>query len=108
MFRPVGNARAASKGANFSSGDGSDFHLEISVFGVEGFLEIKLGLEADDQIAWDAEAELDAQGEVGTHSFSLANDIAELGFADLHGFRSLDLGDTVMGDGVPDQGGSGV
>ncbi len=76
--------------------------------GVIGFLEIKLSLESDEQIPWDAEAELDAQGEVGTHSFFLANDIAELGFADFHGFCGLGLGDTVMGDGVPDQRGSRV
>jgi hypothetical protein len=75
---------------------------------VEGFLKIKLTLKADEQIPWDAEAELDAQGEVGTHSFFLANDIAELGFADFHRFRSLDLGDTVMGNGIPDEGGGGV
>ena len=89
------------------SGDGPD-HLEIFVFGVEGFLEIKLGLETDEQFAWDAEAELDAQGEVGAHPFFLADDIAELGFANFHGLRSLDLGDAVMGDGIPDQGGSWV
>lgn len=90
------------------SGDGPDFHLEIAAFCVNGFLEIKLGLEADEQIPWDPEAELDAQGEVGTHSFFLANDIAELGLADFHGFRGIDLGDTVMGNGIPDEGGSGV
>jgi len=44
------------------SRDGSDFHPEISVLGVEGFLEIELGLEVDKEIARDAEAELDAQG----------------------------------------------
>ncbi|MDE0835788.1 MAG: hypothetical protein OSA84_05490 [Akkermansiaceae bacterium] len=64
------------------SSNGSDFHLEIFVFGVEGFLEIKLSLEADEEISGDAEAELDAQGEVGT--------------------------DTMMGNGIPDEGGSGV
>jgi hypothetical protein len=52
---------------------------------VKGFLKIKLSLEADEQIARDAEAELDAQGEVGAHSFLLADQIAELSFADLHG-----------------------
>ncbi len=76
--------------------------------GVIGFLEVKLSLESDELIPWDAEAELDAQGEVGTHSFFLANHIAELGFTYFHRFRGLDLGDTVMGNGVPDEGGSGV
>ena len=71
-------------------------------------MEIELSLETDEQIPWDAEAELDAQGQVGTHTFFLADDIAELGFADFHGFRSLDLGYTVMGDGITDKGGSGV
>jgi hypothetical protein len=49
---------------HFRSGDCSDFRLEIFVFGVKGFLEVKLGLEADEEIPRDAEAELDAQGEV--------------------------------------------
>ena len=90
------------------SGDRSDFHSEIFVFGVEGFLEIKLCLEADEEISGDAEAELDAKGEVGTDTFFLADDITELGFADFHRFRGLDLGDTMMGNGIPDEGGSGV
>ncbi|MEO5714076.1 MAG: hypothetical protein ABIT37_11365 [Luteolibacter sp.] len=78
------------------------------VFGVEGFLEIELSLESDEEIAGDAEAKLDAQGQVGTHSFFLADDIAELGFVDFHGFCGLDLSDPVMGDGIPDEGGGGV
>ena len=91
-----------------ASGDGSDFYSEIFVFGVEGFLEIKLCLEADEEISGDAEAELDAKGEVGTDTFFLADDITELGFTDFHGFCGLDLGDTMMGNGIPDEGGSGV
>lgn len=90
------------------SGDGSDFQLKIFVLGVEGFLEVELSLEADEEVAGDAEAELDAQGEIGTHSFFLANDIAELCFADFHRFGGFCLGDAVMGDGVADEGGSGV
>ena len=73
-----------------------------------GFLEIKLRLEAGEQITGNIEAQLDSKGEVGTHSFFLADDIAELGFADFHGFRGLDLSDAVVGDGIPDQGGGGV
>ena len=90
------------------SGNGSDLHLELPVFGMEGFLVVELGLEADEKIAWDAEAQLDAQGEVGADSFFLADDVAELCFADFHGLGGLRLSDAVMDDGVADQGGGGV
>jgi hypothetical protein len=47
------------------SGDGSDFYLEIRLFPVEGFLVIELGLQADEEVAEETEAELGAEGEVG-------------------------------------------
>ena len=73
-----------------------------------GLLKIELTLQTDEQIAGDSEAKLEPQGDPGTHAFFLTNHVAELGFADVHGLRRLDLGDTVMGEGVPDEGGSGV
>ena len=82
--------------------------MDIFVFGVKGFLEVKLGLEAGEQIPRDAEAELDAKGEVGTYAFCLADHVAELRLADFHRFRGLDLGDAVMGNGISDESGSGI
>jgi hypothetical protein len=86
----------------------SDFPLESCVFGVECFLVVKLCLEADEEVAGDAEAELGAEGEVGADCFFLADDVAELSFADFHGFSGFSLGDAVMGDAVADEGGGGV
>ena len=75
---------------------------------MEGFLAIELGLEADEKVAGEAEAELGTEGEVGSDCLFLADDITELGFADFHGFGGLGLGDAVVGDGIADQGGGGV
>ena len=47
------------------SSNGSDFHLEIRAFPVVGFLVIELGLQADEEVAGEAEAELGTEGEVG-------------------------------------------
>lgn len=54
------------------------FHLpaDFRAFGVVCFLEIVLGLEADDEVRRDAEAELEAQGDGGADSLALADDIA--------------------------------
>ncbi len=71
-------------------------------------LEIVLGLEADDEVRRDAEAELEAQGDGRADSLALANDIAELGGADSHGLGGLDLGDAVMFQCVPEDGGGGI
>jgi len=75
---------------------------------VEGFLVIKLGLEADEQIPRDPETELNAQGEVGADAFFPADHIAELRLADFHRFRGLDLGHAVMGNGFSDESGGGI
>lgn len=56
LFQPATVADRRYK----DSSNGTDFRLEISVFGVEGFLEIELNLESDEEIAGDAEAKLDA------------------------------------------------
>lgn len=90
------------------SSNGSDFHLEIRIFPLEGFLVSELGLQVDEEVVGEAEAELGTEGEVGADCLFLADDIAELGVADFHGFGGLGLGDTVMGDGIVDQGGGGV
>jgi hypothetical protein len=73
-----------------------------------GFLEIELTLQADEQIAGHPETELEPQGDPCADPFFLADHVAELGFADVHGLRRLGLGDFVMAEGVPDEGGSGV
>ena len=54
------------------SGDGSDFHLENRAFPVVGFLVIELGLQADEKVAGEAEAELGTEGEVGADCLFLA------------------------------------
>jgi hypothetical protein len=84
------------------SGNGSDFYLVIRIFPVEGFLVIELGLQADEEVAGEAEAELGTEGEVGADCLFLADDIAELGFGDFHGIGGLGLGDAVVGDGIAD------
>lgn len=63
---------------------------------------------ADEEVAGDAKAELGAEGEVGADRFFLADDVAELGFADVQGLGGFCLGDALMGDGVVDEGGGGV
>lgn len=87
---------------------GVDFPEDFRAFGVVGFAKIMLGLELDEEIPWDAEAGLKAQGDGGTDAFALANDIAELGSADVHGSGGLYLGDLVMFQRVPNEGGGGV
>ena len=108
VFRRVAEVAPELQAVLRGSGDCFHFLLEICVFGVERFLVIELGLEADQEVAGDAEAKLNAEGEVGANSFSLADDVTELGFADFHRFGGFCLGDAVMGDRVADQGGSGV
>lgn len=49
--------------------------------------------------AWEAEAELAAEGELGADCLFPADDITELGFPDFHDFGGPGLGDAVMGDG---------
>jgi hypothetical protein len=90
------------------SSDDSDFLSQDPVFSVIGFLEIELTLKADEQIAGHSETELEPQGDPCADPFFLADHVAELGFADVHGLRRLGLGDFVMVEGVPDEGGSGV
>ncbi len=92
----------------FISSDGSDFLAQATVFCVISLLKIELTLQTDEQISGHAEAKLEPQGDPGAHAFFLTNHVAELGFANVHGLRRLDLGDSVMGEGVPDEGGSGV
>lgn len=75
---------------------------------MEGFLVIELGLQADEEVAGEAEAELGTEGEVGADCLFLADDIAELGFADFHGIGGLGLGDAVVSDGIADKSGGGV
>ena len=73
-----------------------------------GFLEVVLTLEADEQISGNTKAVLDAQGDGGADTFFLADHITELGLAEIHGSGSGDLGKTMVGDGVADQGGGGI
>lgn len=73
-----------------------------------GFLEIELTLQADEQVAGHPETELEPQGDSRADPFFLTDHVAELGFADVHGLCRLGLGDSVMNEGVPDEGGSGV
>ncbi|MCU0752121.1 MAG: hypothetical protein MUF86_00800 [Akkermansiaceae bacterium] len=73
-----------------------------------GFLEIELTLQPDEQIAGHPETEMEPQCHSCADPFFLADHVAELGFADVHGLRRLDLGDFVMIEGVPDEGGGGV
>ena len=95
-------------GRGLRSRDGSDFFAQDPVFGVIGFLELELTLQADEQIAGHPETELEPQGDPCADPFFLADHVAELGFADVHGLRRLDLGDSVMDEGVPDECGSGI
>lgn len=92
----------------FISRNGPDLLPHDSDFGVIGLLEIILALQADEQITGYPETELESQGHPRADPFFLADHIAELGFADVHGLRGLDLGDAVMDEGVPDEGGCGV
>jgi hypothetical protein len=85
-----------------------DFAGDGGAFGVVGFTEIVLGLELDEEIPGDAEAGLKAQGNGGADAFALAYDIAELGGADVHGSGGIYLGDVVMFQRVPNEGGGGV
>jgi hypothetical protein len=95
-------------GYGHRSSDGPDFIPQDPVFAVIGFLEIELALQADEQIAGHPETELEPQGHAGADAFFLPDHVAELGLADVHGLRRLDLADSVMGEGVPDEGGGGV
>ena len=83
--------------------------MKRKVFGgVVGLLVVELALKSDEQISWNAEAELDAKGDGGADALFLANHVAKLGFAKVHGGGGGNLGDTVMGDGVPDEGGGRI
>jgi len=62
----------------YRSSNGSDFHLEIRAFPVVGFLVIELGLQADEEVAGEAEAELGTEGEVGADCLFLTRSTYEL------------------------------
>jgi len=77
-------------------------------FGVVGFLEVVLGLQANEEISGDAEAGLEAEGDGRADAFFLAKNVVKLGGADFHGLGGGGLGEPVMIESVPNESGGGV
>ncbi len=67
-----------------------------------------LGLKTNEQVSRSAKTGLKAQCHGRAHPFALPDDIAELGGADVHGPRGLNLGNAVMFQCIADDGGSGI